>query len=112
MLTDYPSKGKPKRKKDLYRNIFCYSTETGKLLWIIDPKNDQVKIGDDAFVTMAVVLEGYKGDEGYHDSDLNPEIIVKDFNLDRDDFTVGTFSSGHYKLNPRTGKIKFLYQGK
>jgi hypothetical protein len=96
------------------QNIFCYSTQTGKLLWQIDHKNPQGKIIEDVFVGMDVIINDGKENEECRDiGNLEEkEVIIPHFNLKDDFMRVGTMKGHHFQLDPLTGKITYLYYGK
>jgi hypothetical protein len=96
------------------QNIFCYSTQTGKLLWQIDHKNPQGEIIEDVFVGMDFNINYQKKNEEWYctDDPSNKKINIPNFNLKDDLITIGTMKGHHYKLDPLTGKITYLYYGK
>lgn len=117
MEFDKSGKGVMEATKDdkIYRNIFCYSKETGKQLWQIDYRDINGDVVDDIFVGMNVTInKGQKNQEYYYVSDLeDKEVIVPHFNLDKDILRAGSWQlSAQHQVDPRTGKTTFLYQGK
>ena len=93
-------------------NIFCYSTKTGKMLWQIDHKNPQGEVIKDVFVGMGFGLNEKTKNEKWHNTDFDKKITIPNFNLSKDTIKVGTMKGHHYKLDPLTGKIEYLYFGK